>query len=245
MFKFFSKPKHEKVDLSILGADMHSHLIPGIDDGAKDIVDSLELIKGLMDLGFRKLITTPHILWDMYKNTPENIFSGLERLKKAVQLEGLAVEIHAAAEYFLDDHMGELLSKKEPLLPISGKMVLVEFSMAFPSFSIKNILFDMQMQDYQPILAHPERYIYLENAKDFYDELKGIGCLFQLNLLSLTGYYGRSVTELANYLIKKGYYNLAGTDLHNMQQINRLHDPSLTAGLKKLLDSCTLINDQL
>src|SRR5574338_1415708 len=155
---FRKKKKSPPPDFSILGTDMHSHLIPAIDDGARDIVDSLELIKGMMDLGFKKLITTPHILWDMYKNTPETIFSGLERLKKAVQLEGLSVEVQAAAEYFLDDHMGELLNKKEPLLPVSGKMILVEFSMAFPSFSIKNILFDMQMQGYQPILAHPERY---------------------------------------------------------------------------------------
>ncbi|MGH2564898.1 MAG: CpsB/CapC family capsule biosynthesis tyrosine phosphatase, partial [Ginsengibacter sp.] len=123
--------------------------------------------------------------------------------------------------------------------------VLVEFSMAFPSLTIKNTLFDMQMQGYQPVLAHPERYIYLENSKDFYDELKGIGCLFQINLLSLTGYYGRTVNELAHYLIKKGYYSLAGTDLHNSQQLKRLHDPSLTIGLKKLMESCTLINDQL
>lgn len=245
MLKIFSKSKQEKADLSILGTDMHSHLIPGIDDGAQDIVASVELIKGMADLGYKKLVTTPHIMWDMYKNTKETILPGLDRVRKAVQLEGLQVEIQAAAEYFIDDYMGELLNKKEPLLPISGKMVLVEFSMAFPSLTIKNTLFDMQMQGYQPILAHPERYIYLENAKSFYDELKGIGCFFQINLLSLTGYYGRTVTELAHYLIKKGYYNLAGTDLHNMQQLQRLHDPSLTNGLKKLMESCTLINDQL
>ncbi|MBS1920216.1 MAG: hypothetical protein JST17_08180 [Bacteroidetes bacterium] len=245
MLKIFSRSKRDELDFSILGADMHSHLIPGIDDGARDVVNSLELIKGMMDLGFKKLITTPHILWDMYQNTPEIILSGLERLKKAVQLEGVDVEIHAAAEYFLDDHVSELLRKTEPLLTISKKMVLVEFSMAFPSFSIKNILFDMQMQGYQPVLAHPERYIYLENAKDFYDELKGLGCLFQINLLSLTGLYGKSVSDLAHYLIKKGYYNLAGTDLHNLQQLKRLQDSSMVNGLKKLLDSCTLINTQL
>ncbi|OQY95721.1 MAG: hypothetical protein B6D37_04505 [Sphingobacteriales bacterium UTBCD1] len=242
---FFRNNKSQPPDMSILGADMHSHLIPGLDDGAKDIVASLDLIKGLMDLGYKKLITTPHILWDMYKNTPETILSGLERLRNAVQLEKMAIEIHAAAEYFLDDHVNELLNKKEPLLPLSGKMILVEFSMAFPSLSIKNILFDMAMQGYQPVLAHPERYVYLENTKSFYDELKGIGCLFQLNLLSLTGYYGRSTTELANYLIKKGYYDLAGTDLHNIQQLQRLHDSSLTNGMKKLLDSCSIINSQL
>lgn len=243
---FFRKKKEAGLpDLSVLGVDMHSHLVPGVDDGAQDVVASLELIKGLMDLGYKKLVTTPHIMWDMYKNTPEIISNGLERLTKAVQLEGLEVEITAAAEYFLDDHVDELLNKKEQLLTVSDKMVLVEFSMAFPSLNIKNILFDMQMQGYQPIVAHPERYAYLANSKEFYDELKGIGCLFQINLLSLTGYYGKSVSELANYLIKKGYYNLAGTDLHNIQQLRRLHDASLTIGLKKLLDSCTLLNNKL
>lgn len=224
---------------------MHSHLIPGIDDGAQDVVASLELIKGLMDLGYKKLITTPHIMWDMYQNTPEIILNGLERLRRALQLEGMQIEVNAAAEYFLDDHVTELLNRKAALLPVNGKMVLVEFSMAFPSLNIKNVLFDMQMQGYQPILAHPERYIYLENAKNFYDELKEAGCLFQVNLLSLTGYYGKSVTDLANYLIKKGYYNLAGTDLHNTRQLQSLHNPVLTDGLKKLLDSCKLINHQL
>ncbi len=245
MFKLFSKHKQETTDLSILKTDMHSHLIPGIDDGAPDIVTSVELIRGLRELGYQKLVTTPHIMWDMYKNTRETIFKGLEQLRSAIKAEELQIEIHAAAEYFLDDYVAGLLEKKEPLLPISRNMILVEFSMAFPSFNLKNILFEMQMKGYQPVLAHPERYIYLENARDFYDELKGIGCFFQLNLLSLTGYYGKSVSELAHYLIKKGYYNLAGTDLHNIQHLRRLHDSALTIGLKKLLESCTIINDQL
>lgn len=242
---FKKKKINPPPDFSVLGADMHSHLIPGIDDGAQDVVASLELIKGLIHLGYKKLITTPHIMWDMYQNTPEIILNGLERLRRALQLEGMQIEVNAAAEYFLDDHVTELLNRKAALLPVNGKMVLVEFSMAFPSLNIKNVLFDMQMQGYQPILAHPERYIYLENAKNFYDELKEAGCLFQVNLLSLTGYYGKSVTDLANYLIKKGYYNLAGTDLHNTRQLQSLHNPVLTDGLKKLLDSCKLINHQL
>lgn len=242
---FRRNKKDETPDLSVLGTDMHSHLIPGIDDGAKDIAASIELIKGMSDLGYKKLITTPHILWDMYRNTPEIILSGLQKLKSAVDNEKLPVEIQAAAEYFLDDHVAELVSKNERLLPLGGKMILVEFSMAFPSFTVKNILFDMQMKGYLPVIAHPERYAYLAGNKIFYDELKGIGCLFQINLLSLTGYYGRTVTELAHYLIKRGYYDLAGTDLHNMSQLNRLRDISITNGLKKLLDSCTIINSQL
>ena len=177
---------------------MHSHLLPGIDDGSPDIMNSIRLIKGMMELGYTKLITTPHIMWDMYKNTPEVILEKLEQLRAAVKAEGLAVEINAAAEYFLDDHVAGLLRNKEPLLTVSGKMVLVEFSLAQPSMSLKDILFEMQMQGYHPIIAHPERYIYLERNKEFYDELKDIGCLFQLNVLSLSNHYGKTVHEFGD-----------------------------------------------
>ena len=229
----------------MLKADMHSHLLPGIDDGSPSIETSVQLVRGMMNLGYTKLITTPHILWDMYRNTSAIIKEKLEILRTAIKSEGLNVEIHAAAEYFLDDHVEGMIRKGEPLLPISGNMVLVEFSMAHPSMSLKDILFEMQMQGYQPIIAHPERYLYLEHHKDFYDELKDIGCYFQLNLLSLTNHYGKSAHELAQYLIKKGYYDLVGTDLHHARHLEALANPSLAAPLKKLLDSGKIKNAQL
>ena len=103
----------------------------------------------------------------------------------------------------------------------------------------------MQMQGYQPVIAHPERYIYLQNSKDFYDELKDIGCLFQLNLPSVGGYYGKSVQELAQYLIKKEYFDLIGTDLHNERYLEALQNPALSLPLKKLLDSGKIRNIEL
>ena len=240
-----SKPVTTKADFSLLKADMHSHLIPGIDDGSPDMQTSLQLIRGMKDLGYSKLITTPHIMWDMYKNTRELILNKLEDLRAAVKAEGLAVEINAGAEYFLYDYVAGLLRNNEPLLTVSGKMVLVEFSLAQPSMSLKAILFEMQMQGYQPIIAHPERYIYLEQNKDFYEELKDIGCLFQLNLLSLSNYYGKSVHELAHYIIKKGYYDLVGTDLHHNRHLDALHHSDHSNALKKVLDSGKIINAQL
>lgn len=247
MFKLFSrsKPSTEIQGYKLLKADMHSHLLPGIDDGAPDMSTSLELIKGMMDLGYSKLITTPHILWDMYKNSREKILDKLALVREAVQKEGLDVEINAAAEYFLDDHVEGLIKNNEPLLTISGNMVLVEFSLAYPSISLKAILFEMQMQGYQPVIAHPERYIYLQTNKEFYEELKNIGCLFQLNILSLAGHYGRSVTELANYLIKKEYYDLIGTDLHHRGHVEALKNPAIVNPLKKLLDSGKIRNADL
>jgi tyrosine-protein phosphatase YwqE len=247
MLKFFSrsKSKGNPFDFSLLNADMHSHLLPGIDDGAEDMENSLELIRGLKELGYKKLITTPHVMWDMYKNSHEIILGKLALVKETLKKENIDVEIHAAAEYFLDEHVEELLRNKEPLLTVSGNMVLTEFSMAFPSLNIKELLFEMQMQGYQPIIAHPERYIYLERNKDFYNELKDIGCLFQLNLLSMGGHYGRSVTELANYLLKNGYYNLIGTDLHHTGHLEGLQRFEMPAPLKKLIDEGKILNNQL
>jgi len=247
MFKIFSrsKPKGDKFDFSVFKTDMHSHLLPGIDDGSRDIENSLELIRGMKALGYQKLITTPHIIWDMYRNTPQIINEKLALIRDAIDQEGIDIEIHAAAEYFLDEHVEELLKKKEPLLTISGNKVLTEFSMAFTSMNIKDILFEMEMQGYQPIIAHPERYIYLQQNKDFYNELKDIGCMFQLNLLSLAGYYGRSVKDLAEYLANNDFYDLVGTDLHNLHYLEGLQQMPVSNTLKKLMDSGRLMNDQL
>jgi tyrosine-protein phosphatase YwqE len=224
---------------------MHSHLLPGIDDGAQDMENSLALIQGMHALGYKKLITTPHVLWDMYKNTHEIILSKLDEVREAVKGAGIDVEIHAAAEYFLDEHVEDLLRNKEPLLTISGKMVLTEFSMAFPSMNIKDLLFEMQMQGYQPIIAHPERYVYLEKDKTFYDDLRDTGCLFQLNLLSLGGHYGRSVVDLAHYLLKNGFYSLIGTDLHHSGHLEGLQRFEMPAALQKLIDEGQILNSQL
>src|SRR6185436_10548658 len=184
-------------------------------------------------------------MWDMYKNTHEVIKEKLALVKEAVKNAGIDVEMHAAAEYFLDEHVQELLRNKEPLLTVSDNMVLTEFSMAFPALNIKDILFDMQMQGYQPIVAHPERYIYLERNKEFYTELRDTGCIFQLNLLSLGGHYGRSVTELAHYLLKNGYYSLIGTDLHHGGHLEGLQRFTMPDPVKKLIESGQLLNPQL
>lgn len=222
MFSFFKNKPALPPDFSWLGTDMHSHLLPAIDDGSPDIETSVELVKGFAALGYKKLITTPHILWEMYPNTSEIINSGCDALKKELALQDIDIEINAAAEYYIDEHFQDAVNAKEPLLTLKDNLLLVEFSMVTAPFDLKEILFELQMQNYQPIIAHPERYIYLRNKKEFFDELKETGCLFQLNLLSLVGHYGTSVQELAEYLIKKEFYDYAGTDLHNERQLAAL-----------------------
>ena len=245
MFFFGKKKAASTIDLSWLGVDMHSHLIPGIDDGSPDIATSLELIRGLHKIGYRKLITTPHVLWEVYPNTSEIITQGLGTLQKAVEEEGIDVQLHAAAEYFIDEYFEQQLKNKKPLLPISGNKVLVEFSMITAPMDLQQVLFEMQIQGYQPVIAHPERYIYLAQRKHFFDELKSTGSYFQLNLLSLTGYYGKSVQELAEYLLKGNYYSFAGTDLHGDRHLSALQKLSSSSLYQRLKEAGLLKNSSL
>jgi protein-tyrosine phosphatase len=245
MFKLFSRSKSDKPPFGLLGTDMHSHVLPGIDDGAQDVTMSVELIKGMKDLGYTKLIATPHVFWDMYQNTRDGILAVLDEMRDVLAEQEINIELDAAAEYFLDDHVVGLLKRKEPLLTLGDNYVLTEFSMASPPIDVKEILFEMRMQDYQPIIAHPERYTYLDQNKEFYDELKDAGYLFQANIMSFAGVYGRSVQQLANYLLEKGYYDLAGTDLHHHKHLKALLDPAITSPLNKLLETGIIRNTKL
>jgi protein-tyrosine phosphatase len=242
MFNIWKKEKKEGFDYGLLNTDMHSHLIPGIDDGSPDLDTSIQLIKGLADLGYKKLITTPHIMWDMYKNSSEDILSRYTYLQDRINKENIDVEIKIAAEYFLDDHFKMLLANKEPLLAIKDNLVLVEFSLANEPIDLKEILFEMQLLGYQPVIAHPERYSYNERNTRFFSDMKISGYLFQLNILSLAGAYGKSAKALAQYFIKNSFYEFAGSDLHNLRHLKMLNDPAINTELNRLLDSGNLRN---
>ena len=245
MFSFFKKNK-SPIDFSAFHCDMHSHLIPGIDDGSPDFATSIQLIKGMMGLGFKKIITTPHIMWDMYKNTAEIILPKYEELKNELRKNKVEIAFQVAAEYFLDDYFEKLVDSNTPLLCIKDKMVLVEFSFVQEPIELKSLLFKLQINGYQPIIAHPERYLYFGAKKFWYDEMKDIGCHFQLNVLSLGGFYGKAPVELSQYLIKKNYINLIGTDLHHAGHLEMLaNSPIYFPTIKALLDSGKLLNPQL
>jgi protein-tyrosine phosphatase len=246
MFGIFKKKNHGPADLSGLVADMHSHLIPGIDDGATDLESSIVMIRAMYELGYRKFITTPHIQWDLFKNTPEIIESGAKMVRERLAETEMKVEFRAAAEYFLDEHVDDQLEENIPLLTIYKNMVLVEFSFIRQPMDLKDKLFQLQIKGYQPIIAHPERYLYFGAHKNVFDELHGMDCVFQLNLLSLCGYYGKKQEELAQYLIKKKYVSLLGSDLHNMRHMNILRASShISNTVNRLLDSGVLLNPSL
>jgi protein-tyrosine phosphatase len=246
MFSIFKKKLHGTPDLSSLITDMHSHLIPGVDDGATDVANSLELINGLTELGFQKFITTPHILWDIYKNNRSTIGPAYEELAHSLISNQPGTEVRFAAEYYLDYHVDDLLEEEQQLLTIKDNLVLVEFSFVSAPLDYKEKLFNLQMAGYQPVIAHPERYIYFGKNTGAYDELREAGYLLQVNLLSLTGYYGKVVQEIANTLAKNKCVDLLGTDLHHLRHLNALRSsPQLTDVIKSLHDAGTLLNPSL
>jgi len=242
---FWKKHKPADADLSWLVADMHSHRVPGVDDGAPDPAVSIELIRGLQQLGFRKFITTPHVLSDMYPNTPETILAGMERLADACSAEEFEADIQAAAEYFVDEQFFELLATGQPLLTFGDNHVLVEASMVTDNFDFREVIFELQLRDYTPVIAHPERYLYLKKDPTYLDNLRFTGCLFQLNLMALAGHYGALSQELAEYLIRKEYYDFAGTDIHHPKHLPLLEKAARSPQLRKLRDSGKLLNSTL
>lgn len=245
MIFFGRRNRKSPPDYSQIKTDIHSHLLPGIDDGVSSMEMSLDMIRTFHKLGYRKLITTPHVMWDMFKNTPEIIRAKLNEVRAAVKKEGIPIEIGAAAEYFIDDHFEEMIRKKEPLLTLKDKLVLVEFSMISMPFELKEVFFSLQMSGYQPVVAHPERYVYLDRNRQFYHDLKAAGCLFQCNLLSLAGYYGRKVQELSKYLAKNGFYDFVGSDAHSPRHMEGLKSASLKTNLDKLIETCLIRNVSL
>ncbi|MEM6380540.1 MAG: CpsB/CapC family capsule biosynthesis tyrosine phosphatase [Bacteroidota bacterium] len=163
MFSIFKKKAAPTLkDFSVLKTDLHSHLIPGIDDGAKSTEDSISLIKQLVDLGFENMITTPHIHHDYYPNSADGVKKGLQNLRPELSKAGINIDFHAAAEYYMDEHFESLLEKKEPLLKVSKNLVLVEMSFFGAPPKLEDYLFKMQMQGYKPIIAHPARYSFFK-----------------------------------------------------------------------------------
>lgn len=198
--------------------DFHSHILFGIDDGAKTPEDSLLLAKSLQDKGCSQLIATPHVMYSVWENTSEGILSRLEQTQTMLQQNGVSIPVRAAAEYLIDSFFVQRL-KSEELLTIGGNHVLVEMSYLNAPIQLYDIIFEIQLAGYTPVLAHPERYsFYHRNFKE-YAKLKDAGCKFQVNLLSAVGYYGQSVAETADRLLNEDYIDFAGSDVHHSRHI--------------------------
>lgn len=223
MFSIFRK-KEYLIDHLQGCVDIHNHILPGIDDGAASIDQSLILLQRFQNMGITDFVCTPHIMNDYYPNTPATILPALEKVHKALDLNnGLnGIKVRAAAEYMLDQNFMELLESEQILL-LKDNYILVEMSYFQAPINLKEILFQLQTKGYKPVLAHPERYAYY-HSKDLtkYEDLKNRGCLFQINALSLSNHYGPGIQRAANQLLEGGMIDFIGSDVHREQHLDKL-----------------------
>lgn len=251
---FFSKLFGSKKDttdkvrslgkLSFLEVDIHNHLLPGIDDGSNSVDESLELIKGLSGMGFQQFICTPHIMDGVHPNNKTTINSAYTSLDKALKERASNVKIFAAAEHMIDDGIVPLIAK-DNLCVMPGGYVLIEMSYLSESKALFQTILDIQNLGYKPILAHPERYNYYHYNFDMYKQIKDAGCLLQLNLLSISRYYGTEVKVAALTMLKSGMYDFVGTDLHHKKHLKALEDVVAKYPVRELLKTCNILNPTL
>ena len=194
--------------------DIHSHILPGIDDGAKTEAESFKLISEMKKLGFSKIIGTPHTYTGLYENTNETIENAFNKLKRK---EVKNINIDFASEYMLDNTIIEKARNKE-ILCLKDNYVLIEMSFIAKPIGLYELIYEIKVNGYLPVMAHPERYLFFENLKE-YNKLKKFGCLFQANLLSFTNHYGRRVNDRLNKLISRNLIDFVGSDIHNTNHI--------------------------
>jgi protein-tyrosine phosphatase len=221
--------------------DIHSHLLPSIDDGAKDIEATLFLVNSLKDMGVSEFITTPHIFSGFWDNTKSGIENTTQETITILNNNDLKIPFKAAAEYLLDDHFVSLFKTRE-ILTLKDNHVLVEMSYLNPPIHLYDILFELQVAGYAPVLAHPERYLFYHKNFEQYNKLKNAGCLFQLNLLSTVGYYGTEVAEAAKKLLNQGLIDYVGSDVHHKKHIESFNKSVLLKDLQPLKDA--FLNNQ-
>ena len=192
--KIFGKREEELPDFEIssIKTDMHSHLIPGIDDGSQTMDETIAMLAKFESLGYSKVITTPHIMSDSYPNTPEIILAGLEKVRGEMHQLGMKIQLEAAAEYYFDETLIPLIKNKE-LLTFGDNYVLIEFGFHTPPQYVDQVFFDLKTMGYRVVVAHFERYMYYLGKIDQAIEWREKGINIQLTLNSLSGNYGPAI----------------------------------------------------
>jgi protein-tyrosine phosphatase len=227
-----------------VAVDMHSHVLWGLDDGADTLEKSLEMVAVLVQMGFRKLIMTPHIMGDFYRNTPTGIREKLAQLQAAVKEKGWEIELDCAAEYYLDEWFLDKVKAEEPLLSFGENYVLVETSYINEPLNLKEIIFTLKAAGYKPVLAHPERYMYLYDRFEELLKMQELGIFFQININALSGYYSDTARKVAEKLIDLKLVHFIGTDAHHPRHLQNLPKAAATSYFKKVL-ALPLLNPQL
>ncbi len=244
ILSFFRKKKKENQRGPKLRVDLHSHLIPGIDDGSQSVEESLALLQGLEALGYEKLIMTPHIMSDSYPNSAKTILNGLEILKKEAQNNGISLALDAGAEYYLDECFFDEM-QKDDIMAVGGRYVLFESSYISKPLQIEEMIFAIGEAGYEPMMAHPERYRYIKNPEKEYRRFKELGVHFQVNINSFGGHYGKQAEGLANFLNEAGMIDFLGSDVHHRKQVDTLSELFYSDVYHNVFENNTIKNDTL
>jgi protein-tyrosine phosphatase len=217
--------KKRKIAYPIIEVDIHSHLIPGVDDGSQSFEESLSMLKKFASLGYKKIITTPHIMTDFYNNTESQLKLIHKDLVVKIEREGIDIDLQLAAEYYLDDRLFERIEDpKEEFLTFGNGYLLFETSFMNEPFYLKDFIFKAKSRGIKPILAHPERYAYLQNNDSLIEDLINRELLFQVNINSISGYYSKQVKTLARKLIDYKNVHFIGSDCHNQRHLEVLEE---------------------
>lgn len=243
MFDWVRKKEPTK-NVNFLKVDIHSHLLPGLDDGVQSYEESEDVILHFQKLGYRKLITSPHVMSDTYKNTAERILARLEKLRTYLKNQEIDIQIDAAAEYYLDEQVFRMIEDNQKMLTFGKNLLLFETNFLNEPFNLKEFIFLATTKGYKPVLAHPERYLYLQNNLDKAQDLLDRGVLFQINISSITGFYSKIVQTTANKLIDRGWVHLLGSDCHHLQHARLVEEAQQLKYFQKAL-GLPLLNNSL
>jgi len=242
MFSFFKRKEAKKeatFDYSSIMVDMHSHVLPGIDDGAQNPEESIILIKRMMDLGIKKIIATPHIMLDYYRNTPETINAALAVLKAELVKENIDIEVEAAAEHYFDEAFESLIDTRR-VMTMGNNYVLFELSFISKPPNLLPVIQKLRDAGYRAILAHPERYTYMDIEQ--FKTLHNWGLYFQLNTISLTGYYGSHTKKIAESLIDLQLIDFISSDMHHPRHADALAEALKMPYVEKVMFDYPLKN---
>lgn len=210
---------NKKISVSV---DVHSHLLPGLDDGVKSFDESIEVLQSLQSLGYEKVITTPHIYPEVYPNTASDILEKFSVLEKKIKTYGLSLKVECAAEYLLDQSFLELIKSGDQILTFGNGFVLFETSFYSKPLLFDEVIFELQSKGYKPVFAHPERYQYLEKDLVWLKTIQSQGVHLQVSLPSLVGVYGEQPKKIARKLIKESLVSFMGSDIHRANQLGVL-----------------------
>lgn len=245
MFNLFKKKYTARPIFAALGTDMHCHLVPKVDDGSKCIEETIDCLNTLKAVGYNRVIITPHFQHPRFPNDEDDIKRRFEEVKQQAADAGVEIELAGiGGEYRIDSGFAKRLESPR-FLQVGGKYVLVEFSLHQQMMGCDEMIFDMQMKGYEVILAHPERYPYLGAPSSRMEQLKDQGVYFQVNVLSLGGFYGEEAKRRAFTMLDQGWVEFLGTDTHNVLYAQALTDLTHNRKVEKILEKHQFLNNTL